>query len=272
MSGDRKDDWCALEELAVGWAMHALEPDEEAVLRAHLPDCDSCQRAVRSTEEVTAALGGSVRQFEPPARLKARLMAAIDDTPQEPVVSRVRPRQARRHVAEPVPLDSRRPKSVNRSRTLFAAAAVILVAILVGVVGQRYAALSDQVAAQTTRTDQLEAALRLAADPATNRAVLNTTSGDPRAVLLSGDDDAAVMPMALSPNDISKQIYVVWGTSGNGPVPLATFDVEPGSEIRPLAWSKAAHAHNGFAISLESGRKMPDAPSTVLAAGQVDKA
>lgn len=272
MSGDRKDDWCASEELAVGWAMHALEPDEEAVLRAHLPGCDRCQRAVRSTEEVTAALGGSVRQYEPPARLKARLMAVIEDTPQEPVSSPAQVRSSRR--AEPVSLDSRRPQSAKRGRVLLAAAAVILVAVIAGVAGQQYVALRDQVAAERLRSDQLEKVLRLAGNPATGRAVLNSQSGDPVAVLLSGDgDDAAVMPMKLNPNDTSKQIYVMWGTSGKVPVPLATFDVEPdSSEIRLLAWSKASYAHSGFAISLEPGRTAPDAPTNPLAAGQVAKA
>ncbi|MBY8853026.1 hypothetical protein K7G98_34275, partial [Saccharothrix sp. MB29] len=65
--------------------MHALEPDEEARLRAHLPECAHCGETVRSAEEVTAALGSSVRQYDPPDRLRARLMAAIEDTPQEQV-------------------------------------------------------------------------------------------------------------------------------------------------------------------------------------------
>ena len=66
MSGDRKTEWCDQEELAVGWAMHALEPDEEAQLRAHLPECATCRRTVRNTEEVTAGSGvGAERPLSP---------------------------------------------------------------------------------------------------------------------------------------------------------------------------------------------------------------
>ncbi|WNV89017.1 anti-sigma factor [Umezawaea sp. Da 62-37] len=269
MSGDPKTDWCDQEELAVGWAMHALEPDEEALLRSHLPECESCRRTVRNTEEVTAAIGESVAQFDPPARLKTRLMDAIEHTPQErpaPVVAKVPDRQ---EVAEPISLDAARRRKASRARVLLAAAAVILVAVVTGVVGQRLGNLSDQVAAQNARTDQLENTLRLAADPATNRAVLRTSSGDAMAVLLSGGASAVVVADKMPPNDASKETYVVWGTSGSGPVALTTFDVSPGSKDIRLTWDKSAYAHHGFAISLEPGRTAPATPSSVVAAGQV---
>lgn len=271
VSGNRKDDWCDQEELAVGWAMHALEPDEEGLVRSHLPGCARCQRVVRSTEEVAAALGASVRQYEPPARLRARLMAAIEHTPQETPAPTVVTVPSRQEMAEPISLDARRRNPVKRARYLLAAAVLILVAVVSGVVGQRFSALSDQVTAQSNRTDLIEGVMRLAADPVTNRAVLRTDSGEPFAVLLSGTDDAVVMPMKLRPNDVTKEVYVVWGTSGGTvPVPLTTFDVRAGADVGFVDWSTSAHAHNGFAVSLEQGRSAPAAPlSRVIAAGQV---
>lgn len=268
MSGDRKTEWCDQEELAVGWAMHALEPDEEARLRSHLPECATCRRTVRNTEEVTAAIGASVDQHDPPARLRSRLMEAIEHTPQEqpsPIVVKVPDRQ---EVAEPISLDSRRGLKAKRTRRLLAAAAVILVAVVTGVVGQQLGSLSSQVEAQKARTDQLEHTVRLATDPVTRKAVLRTPDGTPMAVLLSGDDDAAVVPEGMPENNAATQTYVVWGTSGNSPVALATFDVQPGSKDIILKWNKDAYAHSGFAISLEPGKVAPPAPSAVLAAGQ----
>ncbi|MEU5691970.1 anti-sigma factor [Actinosynnema sp. NPDC020468] len=261
MTGEQRDDWCPQEELAVGWAMHALEPDEEARLRDHLPGCTRCREAVRSTQEVTAALGGSVRQYEPPARLKARLMEAIEHTPQE----RVAPEPA---LAPVVRLDEQRSRP-KWGRRLVAAAAALVVLAVIGVAGLRFDDLSDRVAQQDQRTNQLESALQVAADPTTNRAVLRTDSGEPLAVLLSGDHNAAVMPMALKSNDRSSQIYVVWGISTPDAVPLATFDVSSDSDVTLLSWSTAAHAHNNFAISLEPGRTAPSTPTNKVAAGQV---
>ncbi|HEX6345791.1 anti-sigma factor [Umezawaea sp.] len=268
MSGDRNTEWCDQEELAVGWAMHALEPDEEALLRAHLPECATCRRTVRNTEAVTAAIGSSVDQHDPPARLRSRLMEAIEHTPQERPAPAVVTVPDRQEVAEPVRLDSRRNRGSNRARVLLAAAAVILVAVVTGVVGTQLGSLSEQVEAQKSRTDQLEHTFRLATDPVTRKVVLRSPDGTPMAVLFSGDDDAAVIPEGMPSNDAGSQTYVVWGTSGNSPVALATFDVRPGAQDIMLAWNKDAYAHSGFAISLEEGKVAPASPSAVLAAGQ----
>ncbi|ONI89824.1 hypothetical protein ALI22I_15130 [Saccharothrix sp. ALI-22-I] len=244
--------------------MHALEPDEEARLRAHLPECARCRQAVRSTQEVTATLGGSLRQYEPPQRLRTRLMAAIEDTPQAHVP-----------VAEPIPLEPRRRSRSGGGwgRKLLLAAAALVVVAGIGVVGVRFDQLSDQVAQQDIQADQLQRALRIAADPETDRAVLRTDSGDVLAVLMSGDDAAAILPMKLPSNDAARQVYVVWGLGGPTPVALATFDVAAdNSDVRLLAWSADAHEHNGFGISLEPGRQAPVKPSAVLASGQVGPA
>lgn len=262
MTGEQRGAWCPQEELAVGFAMHALEPDEEARLRAHLTGCARCLRATRSTQEVTAALGGAVRQYEPPERLRSRLLAAIEVTPQEHVSELV---------FEPVTVESRRRRrAVGRGRKVLVAAAVLAVVAGVGVAGVRFDQLSGQVAQQDARAKQLEHVLKLTADPATNRAVLRTESGDALAVLLSGLADAAIMPTKLPPNDAARQVYVVWGTSAGEPVALDAFDVAAaGSNVRLLRWSPAAHEHSGFAISLEPGRTPPASPSEVVASGQV---
>ncbi|MFD0207033.1 MULTISPECIES: anti-sigma factor [Saccharothrix] len=262
MTGERRDDGCPREELAVGYAMHVLEPDEEALMRAHLPRCARCREAVDATQEVTAALGGSVRQYDPPPQLRTRLMEAIEHTPQ------LREEQ---HV-EPVLLEQRR-KSGGWGRKLLVAAAVLVVVAGVGVAGVRLVQLNDRVAQQDVRAERLERALRIATDPDTSRAVLRNTSGDTVAVLLSGDEGAAIMPVDLPANDVTRQTYVVWGTGTPGPVALATFDVAAdGSDVAVLAWSSDARRHDGFGLSLEPGRSAPARPSAVLASGQVGPA
>ncbi|MEV0682151.1 anti-sigma factor [Actinosynnema sp. NPDC050436] len=264
MTGERRDEWCPQEELAVGWAMHSLEPDEEARLRAHLPVCARCREAVRATEEVTAALGGSVRQYEPPARLRSRLMAAVDRTPQE-IAHPSRPAAA----PAPVLLAERRRNGVGRR--LLVAAAVVVALGSIGVAGMRMNQLDDQVTAQDERNRELNKALELAANPETNRAVLRSKTGEPIAVVLSGDDQAAVMEVKLAANTTGQK-YVVWGQSTPDAVPLAAFTVKSDSVVQFLAWSSASHQHKLFAISLEEGEAMPEKPSAVLASGQVGEA
>ena len=38
--------------LAVGWAMHTLEPDEATAFEAHLETCPTCRRTVDDTTEI----------------------------------------------------------------------------------------------------------------------------------------------------------------------------------------------------------------------------
>ncbi|MFD5831560.1 anti-sigma factor domain-containing protein [Lentzea sp. NPDC060358] len=252
---------CPHEELAVGWAMHSLEPDEEALLRDHLPTCATCRGAVRSTEEVLAGIGGAVRQEQPPPRLRAKLMEQIEHTPQEPAVAPA-PRPA-----APTPLrpQHRRPTG----RMLLAAAAALAVLAGGGYLGVRVNQLSGEVTAAESRTDDLNKALSLAADPDTSKAVLRSTTGTEMAVVLSNPDAAAVMPLNLEPND-DGHVYVVWGASTKAPVPLAVFDVRAGStDPQLLPWSPEAHKHTTFAVSLEPGHQAPPTPSEVLAGGQV---
>ncbi|WP_439660213.1 anti-sigma factor domain-containing protein [Lentzea sp. HUAS TT2] len=255
-------DLCAHEELAVGWAMHSLEPDEEALARDHVPTCATCQRTVQATQEVLAGIGGALRQEQPPPRLRARLMEQIEHIPQEAPSQPHTPRHA-----APIPL---RPQHRRRSgRTLLAAAAALAVLAGGGYLGVRVNQLSGEVAASQARTNDLNKALSLAADPATNRAVLRATTGTEVAVVLSSPTSAAVMPMNLKPNDTG-HIYVVWGASTPSPVPLAVFDVRTGStDPQLLTWSSEAHKHTTFAVSLEPGRQAPPKPSEVLGGGQV---
>ncbi|WP_086661570.1 anti-sigma factor [Lentzea kentuckyensis] len=252
---------CPHEELAVGWAMHSLEPDEESLARDHLPTCATCQRTVRSTQEVLAGIGGAVRQEQPPPRLRARLMEQIEHTPQDTPAP-----HTPRHAA-PTPL---RPQHRRRTgRILLAAAAAAAVLAGGGYLGVRVNQLSNEVAASEARTNDLNKALSLAADPATNRAVLRNNAGEEIAVVFSNPTSGAVLPTNLKPND-SGHVYVVWGASTKAPVPLAVFDVRTGStDPQLLNWSADAHKHTTFAVSLEPGRQPPPKPSEVLAGGQV---
>ncbi|GAY11994.1 hypothetical protein TOK_0381 [Pseudonocardia sp. N23] len=66
----------------MGLVLRTLEPVEELEVVAHLPGCADCQAAVRDTEGVLAALGTSVEQVEPPARLRDSILDAAARTPQ----------------------------------------------------------------------------------------------------------------------------------------------------------------------------------------------
>jgi hypothetical protein len=255
-----EDGRCPNEELAVGWALGALEPDDEHALRAHLPGCSICQETVRSTEQVTALLGGSVPQEDPPARLRQKVLGAAARTPQdayEPLPFRLGSSLSEAP-GRPVEI-VQRPRP--RRAVQLAAAVILVLAVAVGALGWQVSNLTGQQQTQS----QLLAVL---GDPAMHRAVLRETDGQEAAVLLSSPTSAAVMPLGLRANNASDQTYVVWGLSTGTPIALSSFDVN-GAAAQLLAWNSAAAQHQKFAISLEPGRALPAKPTDVIASGEV---
>ena len=73
----------AFDELAVGWALHALEPEDEHVFTAHLAGCARCARTVAETTDVMSAMATDLPVAEPSDSLRERLRAAVEETPRE---------------------------------------------------------------------------------------------------------------------------------------------------------------------------------------------
>lgn len=90
---------CEHGELAVGWALHALEPAEEILVAAHLPECAECTRTVAEAELVGATLGLTVPEEAPSAALEQRVLA-VTSTPQ---VAPVAPAEPPPPAAQPIP-------------------------------------------------------------------------------------------------------------------------------------------------------------------------
>ena len=102
--------------LSGAYALDALGADEAAEFRRHLSGCSSCCDEVRELRDAAARMG-AVETIEPPAELRARVLAAADRTPQFPPVV--------------VPLQQRRREAPSRGRRwdklALAAAGVFLV-------------------------------------------------------------------------------------------------------------------------------------------------
>ena len=77
---------CPHRELAVGWALHVLQPDEEPPVAAHIPDCPICTKTAAETEEVGATLGLSLQEAIPSAELEHRVLSVIGATREAPSV------------------------------------------------------------------------------------------------------------------------------------------------------------------------------------------
>jgi hypothetical protein len=283
---------CPSTELAVGWALHSLEPADDDLLIEHLPTCPVCREAIQQTEELIWLLGPAHEQVAPRLTLRDELMAAVTATPQTPETDRDGPWPPASGMPEgqSVTVGWHRPGEVvnntaalerydadrrtARKRRMAAVVATVAIAVVGtgGVVYWQLQASAQQQQAQKGRPAQLNQILGQIDQPGSRHAVLNAPDGEPvAAVLLTTDGQREVLPTALTPNDPMHSIYVLWGIDDkNGPVPIAGFDVSrTDNGLRPVGSMSRADAYLGYVISIERGRTLPDSPQLVVASGQV---
>jgi hypothetical protein len=91
---------CPHRELAVGWALHTLEPADESPVAAHLPDCPTCTSTAAETEEIGATLGLSVPQANPSTELEQRVLSVTGATWEAPVVALAPSTRPARHITK----------------------------------------------------------------------------------------------------------------------------------------------------------------------------
>lgn len=269
---------CPVVQQAVGWALHALEPDEEITVAAHVPTCPVCRSAVRETEEVVAGLGAASEQVNPPPTLRSSLMAAVADMPQIPR-PRSAPSPSPATPATPVPPSDpapRRIESADRgrlpaswlSRRKLVVAAMALVAVVsVGGLAVRTAQL-DQERVQNAQA--ISGVLNELVPPGARHAVLATRDGATVGAVVIDNGQRLVVTVGM-PANTAEQTYVLWGVAGqNAPVPLGTFDVTaPDAKKRPVGSGADNDGFTAYAVSLEPGRTAPATPSSVMAEGRL---
>lgn len=277
---------CPLTQQAVGWALHALEPDEEMAVLLHMPQCAACRAAAHDAEQVLSGLAGVVPLVEPPAGLRQRLMAEVAETPQRPHVLRPLPPQpAPSDAPEPAAaprlhrLDAEDAGSVrrgwfgqgSRSRRLVAASLAVAAAISIGALVVRTNQLEQQRDAESAQAQSLSQLISELGEPDSRYALLaDANTGATVAAVLVDDGERQVYSVALPANG-ADSVYVAWGlTAGGEAVPLGTFDVAR-TEEGPLPVGPADDAEDfpQYAVSIEPGRVAPTTPTVVVASGAV---
>lgn len=295
----------AYDELAVGWALHALEPEDEVLFSAHLSGCARCARTVAETVEVMGALAQDLPQAEPGPGLRDRLRAAVAETPQVPLPSAepsVEPSAERSgepsagppaepparpaapaadpapaggatratgfpgyRAPAPAPADPR--PSWRRVLPNALVAAAVAAVLGLGTWNVVLSSARDEAVEQAAEQAQVVEALL---EPGT--ATIAPLSGDDGrvATVVARDAQVQVVTQGLALNDRETQTYVVWGTrEGESPVPLGTFDViRSQDDVRTVgSTTTGLDDFEGYAVSLEPGREAPSEPTVVVASG-----
>jgi hypothetical protein len=288
---EAREETCPLNEQTVGWALHALEPDEEMAVLQHLPQCPSCQESARGIEQVMAGLGTAVEQVDPPPSLRSALMERVAQTPQHPRSQERRPTPETEQVPAPsaprhrasedgAAPGARPPTSPpphqswlsRHGRKIMAASLALVALLIVGGLAVRTGQLEQQRNTEMAQAQNLADLVRELDRPGARHALLNTRDGSTVAAVLVADGQRQVFTVGMPPNAADRDTYVLWGVhAGAAPQPLGTFDVNAADPGRHTVGSGAeADGFTAYAISLEPGRTAPASPSSVMAQGQVE--
>ena len=190
------------EELAAGYVLGALEPDDEHVFQQHLGGCAICEANVRELEALVGELAYAVPPVDPPDTLWAGIRREI------------RPEAARRGALPAVaPGAEAGGRGLRLLPGLVAAAAILLVVVL----SLWNLNLRDQNAVYRDRVAALERATQLANDPNASLITLDNQGGGSRAqatVIASSPKDRGVLVIENLPPLQRGRVYELWGVPG----------------------------------------------------------
>lgn len=242
-----RDDAHALyDQLAVGHALSALEPEDEQAFLAHLPGCATCQRSLAEHTETLAHLAYDVVSDAPPPSVLEGIRAGVA--------------ASGRAGAFPAPASLEAARSRRRDRTVRwstavvgAAASVVMLAALLFVnqslQSQEHHAVADAARLQTTVASLV--------GPGARKVDLTGSGGS--GVVIVDKGKVSLVMSGLPVND-SHSVYVLWQKGRFGDVrAVGTFDVRSKDlAVVDGGLHLAADAHPvRFMITREKGRTAP---------------
>jgi len=276
MTGPRALTCDEVRDLAPLFVLDALEPDEMAAIREHLADCPDAHLELLELGEAGTALLETVEPAEPPARLKASLLAAAEADLAEgrhpSSAGAIAPIDAVLPPASPAVVDSSnvvdladaRSRRGSRIGWLVAVAAVIAVLV----VGASNLALRRDLDAAQAYQDGVNQALDLAAKPGSTTALLSSEDGTVSGFAVVGADGTVRMTMKGLPATTGSQVYTTWAIVGDeAPVALGDFTVGADGVATATVTSPTTAPGATLALTLEpnAGNTAPQGP--VVAAG-----
>lgn len=270
----RRDDHSRWEELAVGHALSALEPEDEELFVRHLQRCEHCADTVAEAHQTMAELAGGVEAVEPPESLRTSILARASEgqlgegtsTGDGPVRFPAGELEAKRRQRE-----GRHARARERGvRMPWYAAAAVIAVVLVLAAGNVLQLLQN--GAQRTDLDQARQVVTCV-ERKDCRAVPIRATGNasvPVTALVQGGR-VRLLVDGLRPNDADRSMYVLWQKSGGTLRAVGAFDVtESGVSVIDAGRLGSSLADTALlAVSQERGDRIPAKPSKPIAVGNV---
>lgn len=208
------------EQLAAGYVLGALEPDDENAFQRHLEGCAACEASVRELEAVVGALAWSATPAEPPEALRASIMREVSAT--------ARPRAARATVPAGTARDQPRLRQRGWTTTVVGRLAVAASIIVLLALGFWNLSLREQNDRYQQRIAAFEQAGRLLNDPAAKTVRLKGSAGRATALVSSPRNKGYLIVEGL-PALRPGRVYEVWGI----PKGAGLDEAIPGGVFRP---------------------------------------
>jgi anti-sigma-K factor RskA len=188
----------AMHDLAAPYALDALDDDERVRFESHLETCPECRRLVADLRSTVASLAAGT-EVEPPARLRATVMAAID----------AETAGSGEDLAPVISLESRR-----RRMTIAVSAAVGIAAVALAAV------LTTGMLSSGDPVDEI------LADADSTEIVVDSDVVVGGRVVFSPERNQAVFTAAELPSVAGDETYELWLIDDSGAVPAGLFTPE----------------------------------------------
>lgn len=251
------------EQLAAGFALGALEPDDLRAFEDHLRTCESCAQTVRELDEVIGRLAYAAPAVEPPPALRQAILREVGVGRRRLPLPFTRRHRAARPAgprAEAAPgAEARLGVGVARAprRRLALAERLALAASLVALLAVSLwnVSLHHQNQQASARLQALGLAAQLLNDPRTAKVQLSgpaAQSGAQATVVANRFRGQGVLLVQGLPRAARNQVYELWSIP-QGKLPNATKAgvFRAGSGLQAVAFSLPIEPSTVFAITLE---------------------
>lgn len=271
-------------------AVGALELEERARLKEHLPSCSECREELREMSDAAASLLYTVAPVQPSPELRAGILArvrAVD--PSEVVASPKAVDPSEVLGRTPAPADPRHLRTLLRGLSLWqllawrpalgfgaaaAAVAVVLLGLTTFTLWNRNQSLSAELASLSNRLREAQGEIdgqreqlagarnveELLASPAVRVAELSGKTPAPQAHAMLAYDRtsgrAVVMATGLPPCP-EGHAYQLWLIADNKPLPGGTFKTDAQGRARMSDRLPPNHTAPTFAVTLEREGGVP---------------
>lgn len=188
--------------LSGAYVLNALDPSEAAEFEQHLTACAACRDEVAELQQA-AALMGAAEESAAPASLRARVLDAVDRTPQVPPSVAAAPTPPT-SASEAVPTGSVTPLRSRPARRFLVAVAAVAAVVIGGVVVTD--ALRDDDPASVLSAGVTEVLRASDAQAAT----VATSNGGRVTVAMSGSAGRMAVDTSGLPALDAERVYQLW--------------------------------------------------------------